>query len=158
MTKDELTSVTNEHLLAFQEALGLTHWTVLIDVADKAHEREFAATCHREINYDNAVLTFYGPTWESPELTQPLRTLRHELIHLMLSPFSLLDECLRAQIRGGKHAGAAAVRLSEYCEEQAVINVERALGDIEAFTKHVLANYPATPPAVTPPVTLLDVV
>lgn len=92
MDKSALRKLVNDHCGPLMQDFGLPHWTVttFYDLRDWHDGLVTKATCTPRYDYCQATINFDPETFEDGDEKAVLKTLRHELFHIVLSPFNLL--------------------------------------------------------------------
>lgn len=126
MDKSQAQGIVERHLDSMVRMLGLGHWEVMVtydlDVAtDSAHA--IAGRCHPDGDYNQAWIEIDPSRFDDEAAL--LRLLRHELFHVVLSPFNLFDEVVGAMLQKDRRLAPAADRVWTHAAEKAVINLER---------------------------------
>jgi hypothetical protein len=90
MKRSDVEPIVAEHLPRLSAALGLHHWEVTlsyenVDVDDEGYWKR--GECTRLVDYQSAHITLNPSAFLTPD--DVLKTLRHELFHIILSPFDL---------------------------------------------------------------------
>lgn len=100
--------------------LGIRHWHLQFNY--ELRDDAALGDCSRKIDYDHAYIRL-DPEGMRDE-AQVLEVLRHELFHVVLSPFDLFE---RAVANAGLPEAIVAVlgRIWDHSCEKAVINLER---------------------------------
>ncbi len=100
--------------------LGIGHWRIVttMDLADD----HTLGQCETLIDYNRATIAF-NPALFSDEKSL-LKTIRHELFHVVLSPFDLFMETIN-QIEALEPLRPALTRLWTHAQEMGVVNLER---------------------------------
>jgi hypothetical protein len=112
------------------ERLGIPHWHIEVIYGPLTDDGErpspgtrYVAECNASIPYDQASIRIDPEQIDDEE--HLLEVLRHELFHVLVSPFNLHRNIQVATIESGSPADEQEGGLWKYCEEQAVINLER---------------------------------
>jgi hypothetical protein len=105
--------------------LGIGHWKIVVEyeLPDDPRGRRAACDCLPLTPYNQARIRI-DPN-EIDDADDLLMKLRHELFHILLSPYRVYRHVQAATIPAGSPADEQEDRLWEYCDEQAVINLER---------------------------------
>jgi hypothetical protein len=123
--KSQVKLIVDAALDPLMRRLGLERWEVQVSYASEAVDDAGCLTrgeCTRLVDYSSAHIRLNPEAFDEPDAV--LRTLRHELFHIVLSPFdlytSMVAEALTMPI-----VTAMLGRTREHACEQAVINLER---------------------------------
>ncbi|HEX2864271.1 MAG TPA: hypothetical protein VHN99_06860 [Deinococcales bacterium] len=147
MTTGEILALVERHQGAFKDALHLSHWHLVLDFDERDPPKaDRAAEVEIQPDYDKATIRFYTQTLAGANERQVLHALRHELLHVVLAPYDVMEDAARAALHGKKAALRAFDRTAFYAREQAVICLQRILGDIEDWTAGALAAFVADHP------------
>jgi cobalamin biosynthesis protein CbiG len=121
--------IARRELEPLKEKLGIPHWDVMI-VLEDIEDRPDTPRGQRDIAesiphppYNQARIGIDPDQIEDEE--HLLKVIRHELFHILLSPYRVYRHVQSATIRAGSPADEQEDRLWRYCDEQAVINLER---------------------------------
>jgi len=143
MDKSDALNIAREALGPMLSALSLTHWTINL-TADSEDDHETLASVSFNHLYASATINIDPNKLSNP--TAILASLRHELIHLLLSPYdmpeTLLPECTEAPIT------PTLLKSLEHANELSILNLETTL-DALGHTASALAQY--TQPQVNSP-------
>ncbi len=132
MTEKECRKLVKEHMLHMMRALGVSGWTIDVwydEIEERADTpKRFASQMELSVNwrYEKAVITI------NPEVLRDkkdlLQGLRHELIHVVLSPFNAYDTHIRKHVGEQPSETWSAINDAWHGYlESAVLNVERIL-------------------------------
>jgi hypothetical protein len=137
MDKSQAEKLVDEHILPLIEAMGLKDWKIRVDQCPTApsagDSSGTAGACSTNVDYKFATIAI------NPELMETsqdlVETLVHELIHIVLSPFTVAWNALEPVLDQHPDAKAVVTPVWTHAEERAVANV------IRLWTgAHALAN------------------
>lgn len=115
MSREQVMEVVEEHIHDLRAALGLWQWTIAIEYGPASEER-WAANCDRSAgNYNQATITI-DPAAHFIEVGV-VRTLVHELLHIVLARFDVY----RAAAAAGGLEGRSEQVVWEHVLEQTVV-------------------------------------
>ena len=125
---EKVTRTVDTHLHMYKEMLGLDNWTITM----LYHDGESSATgyCDRLYAYKKAWI-FIDPA-KHVSKSAVLQTLRHELLHLVHTPFDLAYEVM-AKVVGvekGSREHDTFQEIYTYAQEATVVNMERMLAKL----------------------------
>jgi hypothetical protein len=120
MDRSAVEAIVRREIEPLKERLGLAHWHTAVDLGPI--EDGAIGQCSRKIDYDKAYIELDPGRLDDEE--EILKVLRHELFHVIVSPFDLFE---RGVANAGLSGAMNAVlgRVWDHAVEQAVINLER---------------------------------
>lgn len=125
MDKDEVKAIVAREIGPLLGRLGISHWNIRVSYHAGGEDEDGTVTrgeCTRLVNYDDAHLVFYPE--QLADEADVLKTLRHELFHVVLAPFDLYTTAVDKL--GLDDALQRVVDMVWYhAVEKAVINLER---------------------------------
>lgn len=127
MDRSKVKAIVDRELQGLMLRLGVPHWQITV-----AYEPETAnnngfirkGLCSTSIDYNSACITLNPEAFEQE--SDVLRTLRHELFHVVLAPNDIYTNAVLhalGETNAALNATLASVRT--HAEEQAVIALER---------------------------------
>lgn len=128
MDESKLRAFVDEHLPQIQEAMCLGHWSIRVFVepieqsGDAANCR-VAGNCHMRPNYNQANIRL-DPAQIDDE-AHAAKVLVHEMGHVLVSPYRVYREFAASMIESKSSQDAQEDGIWTFCDEQAVINIER---------------------------------
>jgi hypothetical protein len=137
--------IARRELESLMEVLGIPHWRITVeyelppDEGDGRHPRGWQTTAECGLNTPYNQATIRIAPGRIDDRDHLIKVLRHELFHVLLSPYRLYRHVQAATIREGSPADEQEDRLWDYCDEQAVINLER-------MYRGLTAGAPQAPP------------
>jgi hypothetical protein len=137
--------IARRELESLMEVLGISHWRITVeyelppDEGDGRHPRGWQTTAECGLNTPYNQATIRIDPGRIDDRDHLIKELRHELFHVLLSPYRLYRHVQAATIREGSPADEQEDRLWDYCDEQAVINLER-------MYRGLTAGAPQAPP------------
>jgi hypothetical protein len=139
MDRSAVKAIVERELGPLKARLGLAHWSVTVDFDLREPSGNFSTCgqCNFHVDYDKATIGF-DPDRLDDE-AEVLHVLRHELFHLVVSPFSIFMNSIRPLLNTDPVKSDMAESVLTHAMERAVINVERLY---EGLTKS-----PDAPPA-----------
>lgn len=125
MDASEVKRIVETHVDILKEALALFHWRITISYDP---ERDgWKASCDRNGgDYLRAAINI-DPAKHGDE-DDVVESLKHELIHLLLTPFDVYRNVLTAGVDEDSVEGQRELALWAHVVEQATVNIERGLG------------------------------
>jgi hypothetical protein len=147
MDKSQVQAVVERELKPLIDRLGLDRWDIKVKYGPIGDDR--SGQCSRAVYYDQATISF------DPELIEDeadvLKTLRHELFHIVHSPFDLYS-CAVDNAGLDKPMDDVLDRIWRHACEKTVINLERmfnGLTDKPPEPPSGPATEPDGPPAIS---------
>jgi hypothetical protein len=125
MDRSEAKSIVDREIAGLQEKFGVPHWSLVISfgpLGDNGVAR-IKGRCTRQVDYNRAHIEL-DPE-ELDDEADVLKTLRHELFHVVLAPFDLYSQAADALAPRDSPAESMLDRLWTHALEQAVIALER---------------------------------
>lgn len=120
MDKSEVRRIVEENLTWMRHALGVAHWK--IEVSYSALPSGTQGYVERNINYDKAWIEL-DPAQHSTE-AQVLESLRHELLHLLVTPFDLYNRLANEAVSHDSHLQGVLEKGFDHAQERAVRALE----------------------------------
>jgi hypothetical protein len=132
MDRSGVKSIVERELEPLMQRLGVSDWKVRFsydpEPAD-GDEHLKHGECTRLVDYNSAHISLNPESFDDEEAV--IRTLRHELFHIVLSPFDLYSSAVdRLEILGP--TGVILERLWHHACERSVINLERMFSGLTA--------------------------
>jgi hypothetical protein len=123
MDRSAARAIVDREIEPLMRRLGIPHWhvSVVYDLRADNTSATTQALCHTLVDYNRARIEI-DPDAIDDE-ADLLRVLRHELMHVLLSPFDLVANTLRDAL--DDRSRAVLQTIQAYAQEQAVINLER---------------------------------
>lgn len=126
MERKDAKKIIDRELVPLMERLGIPHWKVVITLGPIEQRPECSniiGWCVRYPDYNQAEITINFDDIEDE--TMLMRTLVHELFHIVISPFDVYRDTITQHIEPDSHEGRSECRLFTYVVEQTIINLER---------------------------------
>lgn len=128
MDRSECKAIVEREIVGLMERLGIPHWRLVITYGPVTNRRIAAghrglAECIRNAPYDRATIVI-DPE-EHDDEAEVIKSLRHELMHVVLAPFDLYREFVSSYIDANSTQDHQEDTIFEHCIEQTVINLER---------------------------------
>jgi len=125
MEASQVRAIVAKYAPALMEKLGIPHWSIVFYYDLRETKGNFAkkGECTRQARYDRATIAF-DPA-EFADEQDVLKVLRHELIHVVLSPFDLFWHAAGACWADDPVKEAMMDAVWNHAVEQAVICIER---------------------------------
>jgi hypothetical protein len=152
MDRSEVRKIVERELEPLKARLGLSHWSVTVDFDLREPTGNFSTRgqCNFHVDYDKATICF-DPDQLDDE-AEVLHVLRHELFHIVVSPFSIFMNSIRPFLNTDPVKLDMAESVLTHAMERAVINVERlyrGLTDKPPETPTNPVTEPDGPPAIS---------
>lgn len=123
MDESAVRAVVETNLLTYMRAFGIPHWSVSV-LYGRCSDESWAAECDcTASDYERATITLDPDRHDSEETVRA--SLRHELMHVVASPFDLYRDVMTQQLKAGSDMDRAESRLWRHCVEKAVKHLER---------------------------------
>jgi hypothetical protein len=141
MDRSAVKKVIEANIKDLLEKLGLPHWDIKIELGPI--EGGATGQCGRKIDYNQAYVELDPELLDDEE--HVLKVLRHELFHVVLSPYDLYE---RAVANAGLSDDMDRVlgRIWTHAMEKAVINLERLFSGLTARPPEPPPGPPTEPP------------
>ena len=126
MDESKVRSIVEANLPAMQGRFGLAGWRLVLKYGPCPSSATAAAEVSTNLDYQRAWVTVNPHT--ADDEADVIDSVRHELLHLVVSPYDLFFDHVAGGLVG---AEAAQVRkLFVWSMEQSVLNMERMLDGI----------------------------
>lgn len=139
MDRSEVKAIVDEHIETLLRQLGISHWNLVIDYDMRRSDGDFTTTaeCVWRVDYNRATISLDPDAFRDE--AHVLEVLRHELFHLVLSPFTVFLNTIKPLLQNDHEKADMAENVWTYASEQAVINLERMH---EGLTTHPAKQEP----------------
>jgi hypothetical protein len=147
MDRSAVGAIVERELKPLQEKLGLCHWDIEVECGPIQGGGN--GQCSRSADYDRATIEL-DPEQLDDE-AHVLKVLRHELFHIVHSPFDLYS-CAVDNAGLGKTMDDVLDRIWRHACEKTVINLERMYNGFTDKTSEATtgpASEPDGPPAIS---------
>jgi hypothetical protein len=125
MDKSKVREIVREHAESLMEQLGIPHWKIdfyyNLRVSDGNHTVK--GRCTKSINYNQAMVELDPDSFDDE--AEVLKIIRHELLHVVLSPFDLFRQVADEMWKADPTRESMMDRVWDHAVEQAVVNLER---------------------------------
>lgn len=125
MDRSAVKAIVDREIEPLLRRLGIPHWRITVSyepAPPDADGRYVAGHVNRRVDYDQAHVTLNPEAFDDE--SDVLRVLRHELMHVVLSPYDVFLNAVQSTLDG--HAAAPALQsVWTHCMERAVIHLER---------------------------------
>jgi hypothetical protein len=122
MDRSAVKAIVEAHLESLVEVFGVERWCIQVNY-EACDNPNHGASCGRAVDYDKAFITI-DPDKHKDE-GDVVDSLRHEIEHILLSPFDLYRDAMTQHIDDETKEHRQEQRLFTYAVEQTVINIER---------------------------------
>lgn len=124
MDRSEVIKIVDRSIDPLLRRFGIEHWKVEVcyDLRADNGIAHNSARCTRMADYNRAIIEFDPDQFDDE--ASVLRSLRHELFHVLLSPFDVYSNAAEAALHDSATTAILA-RVWSHSVEQAVINLER---------------------------------
>lgn len=125
MDKSKVREIVKSHAERLMEQLGLPHWSIdfYYELRLSDATRTVKGQCTRTIDYNQAAIELDPDAFDDE--TDILKILRHELFHVVLSPFDLFHHAAEELWKDDPVKKAVLDTVWTHAVEQAAINLER---------------------------------
>jgi hypothetical protein len=126
MDRSEVKAMVEGELEPLMQRLGIRHWKVRVSYDPESVDGEGHlkhGECTRLVDYNSAHISLNPESFDDEESV--MRTLRHELFHIVLSPFDLYSSSVDRAIEVPNAVREILDRVWNHACERAVINLER---------------------------------
>jgi hypothetical protein len=152
MDRSEVRKIVERELEPLKARLGLSHWSVTVDFDLREPSGDFSTRgqCNFHVDYDKATICF-DPDQLDDE-SEVLHVLRHELFHIVVSPFSIFMNSIRPFLNTDPVKADMADSVLTHAMERAVINIERMFEGLTGKPPEsptVLVTEPDGPPVIS---------
>lgn len=126
MDRSEVKAVVDREIVALRDALGLNHWSITFsyDPIDSGQANwQMHGNVEIKPEYDKAYVRLNPESFDTPD--EVFHTLRHELLHVVLSPYDVYRKVIAPMFEAEPIATKMAEAAWTQSIEQAVIHLER---------------------------------
>jgi hypothetical protein len=125
MDRSAARAIVDREIQSLPGRLGIPHWDVQIglDLRGDDGVSRIAGQCTVDIDRNKAFIEFCPD--EIDDEGHLLEVLRHELFHVVLSPFDLFTSAVDEALAGDDAGIRVLKRIRAHAVEKAVINLER---------------------------------
>jgi hypothetical protein len=126
MDRSAAKAIVDAHLDELQALLGIQHWRVRVSYDPLESERpgwDTLGNCFANPDYDSSLINLNADALDNEE--QVLSVLRHELFHVVLSPYNVVENLLAPVLEGDATKRGMFASIWTHAMEQTVINLER---------------------------------
>jgi hypothetical protein len=152
MDRSAVRAIVEREIGPLKARLGISHWSVAVafDLREPSGHFSTRGECNFHVDYDKATICF-DPDQLDDE-AEVLHVLRHELFHIIISPFSIFMNSVRPFLNTDPVKFDMADSVFTHAMERAVINLERMFEGLTAKPPEIpngLAIEPDGPPAIS---------
>jgi hypothetical protein len=125
MDRSAVKAIVDREVGPLMARLGVPHWHVVVsyDLRQDDGTCRINGQCTRAIDYNKAHIELAPEEFEDE--ADVLKTLRHELFHVVASPFDLYVQAADQLTREGSPEEAILRLVFDHAVEKAMINLER---------------------------------
>jgi hypothetical protein len=126
MDRSEVSAFVERELEPLVRRLGLTQWEIKLSFTCEASDDDGflkRGECTRLVDYQSAHIGLNPEAFDSTD--ELLKTLRHELFHVVLAPFDLYTSLVATALEGNTPLQEMLDRVKEHACELSVFNLER---------------------------------
>lgn len=147
MDRSAVKAIVGRELGPMCERLGLGHWAIRVsyDLRLDVDSGRVPGQCHRLYDYEKVTIEF-DPDGLDDE-AEVLRVLRHELLHLVASPFDLYGDAVE-KLTLDESTKDVLHRVWNHAQEMTVVNLERLVRNLTDEPDEAPAKPAVDPPAV----------
>lgn len=151
MDQSRLREFVDARLEGLQEAMGIAHWKIVVHIEPIGQDgvpdhASTPADVNLRTNYNQAVIRMDPAQIDDEE--GATTALIHELLHVVASPFRVYEAFVCGMIKKGTSREEQEDRIWTYCEEQAIINLERLWRGSRDYWRK---GYVESTPVIIPP-------
>ena len=121
MDRNAVEAVVDREIEGLIHRLGVAHWR--IEVRYDLRDDETLGECTRLVNYNKAIVRLNAELLDDDDAV--LKTLRHELFHIVLAPFDLFITAAADTVNESTALAAVLDTVKHHAIEKTVINLER---------------------------------
>lgn len=125
MDRSEVKAIVDRELTPLCRRLGIDHWTIKYRVEARPADGDAGTLakgeCTRLVDYDDAFVTLNAEAFDDE--AQVMKTLRHELFHIVLAPFDIFWQAVEQAVDAERWKILDCIW--KHAVEQAVICLER---------------------------------
>jgi hypothetical protein len=152
MDRSAVKKVVDDNIEPLMLMLGVPHWSIVVsyDLRDDNGISRIKGRCTRAIDYNKARIEF-DPD-ECEDEADVLKTLRHELFHIVASPFDLYMQAADQCTKEDSPEEAILDRVFDHAVEKVMINLERMFIGLTGEPPETMpgaASEPDGPPAIS---------
>jgi hypothetical protein len=106
--------------------LGIPHWGIVCTyepIPSADDDWQHRADCQIAVNYNKALIRFNPEAFDDE--ADLVKTIRHELFHIVLSPYDVFLAVVRPLLEPTEVVGEMARAAWTHAIEQGVVNLER---------------------------------
>jgi hypothetical protein len=123
--RSKVKALVDANIDAYLDAFGIGYWSITVKY-EQCSNPDWAAECDRNGgDYEIAVITIDPARYGDDEDEQVLKSLRHELFHIVLAPFDLHRDAACCHIDKDSEMDRVESRVWTHSVEAAVKNLER---------------------------------
>lgn len=125
MDRSEVKAIVDREVGPLMRKLGLPHWKIRVvyDLRRGDDESATRGECRYLVDYNRATIALDPDCFD--EESEVVEILRHELFHLVLSPFQVVLDAMRPVLEKEPTLMAVMESVRVHATEKAVINLER---------------------------------
>lgn len=149
MDRSAVEAVVDREIEPLKARLGIGHWRIVVSYDLRADDgiAHIKGRCTRQIDYNRAHVEFDPEECEDED--DVLKTLRHELFHVVASPFDLYVQAAEQCIRKDSPEEGILGRVFDHAVEKIIINLERLYIGLTDKPPEIPTK-PASEPPATP--------
>ena len=126
MDRSQVKEIVDREIEPLMKRLGIDHWKVMVSYDPERIDGDGQikhGECTRLVDYNSAHISLNPESFEDEQGV--LKTLRHELFHVVLSPFDLYSSTVDRALDSPGSVREILDRVWTHSCEKAVINIER---------------------------------
>ena len=126
MDRSAVKAIVDREIESLMKRLGIQHWTVAVRYEPEAERPDGQIRrgfCSPNLDYNTAAIQFNPEAFDTEE--EVLHVLRHELLHVVLSPYDLYKNALAPVLDTDPAKVEVFAVLWTHVIEKAVINLNR---------------------------------
>jgi hypothetical protein len=145
MDRSAVRKVVEDNIEGLVQKLGIPHWRIVIDY--DLRDDEALGQCTWRVDYNSASISLDVDSFKDGE--HVLKVLRHELFHVLLSPYSVVRNAIGPLLDQDPIKKAMIESVWTHSMEKAIINLERMYNGLTDKPPEAPPGLPTEPPIDT---------
>jgi hypothetical protein len=121
MDRSQVKKVVDDNINELMDKFGIPHWNLVIDY--DLRDDHATGECTWRVDYNSATISLDVDAFKDE--AHVLKVLRHELFHILLAPYSVVQNALGPLLEQDPIRKAMIESVWVHSMEQAIINLER---------------------------------
>lgn len=125
MDKGECKEIVDRNITRLLISMGINHWDIHIgyNLRESNGSKRAGGRCEATPDYNLALIQIDPDVHDDEK--EVIKTLKHELFHVLLSPFDVYSEAVNLATADDPKSYQILERMFTHAKEKAVINLER---------------------------------